>query len=70
MMASVTNYFVCTLGQAAAINPDNLHDFSTVGEFLEKQSEKVPTGPAVGFPIPSRGHRSGEKWDFRVLSIS
>ncbi|KAL9120345.1 MAG: hypothetical protein Q9187_003101 [Circinaria calcarea] len=68
-MASVTNYFVCTLGQAAAINPENLQDFSTVGEFLERQSKEVPTDPALGFPIPPGSHKSRDKWDFTVLTF-
>ena len=69
MMADATNYFVCTLGHAAAINLENRHDFSTVSDFLERQNRVVPADPAVGFPIPSEKHGSRDQWDFRVLSM-
>ena len=68
-MADETNYFVCTLGQAAAINLENQHDFSTVSEFFDRQNKVVPADPAVGFPIPSGKQGSREQWDFRVLSM-
>ena len=51
------NYFVCTLGQAAqqlSLSGDDIFDFRTVNEFVDRQATRVPKLPAVGFPIPQQ----------------
>ena len=62
------NYFVCTLGQAAAINKKDPHDFVTINEFLEKQQKSRPSDLAVGFPIPSK-NETDESWKYELLSV-
>lgn len=53
-----TNYFVCTLGQAAVINKANPHPFKTINDFIDHQAQQYPTLPAVGFPIPRQDANS------------
>ncbi|KAI4642096.1 putative NRPS-like protein biosynthetic cluster [Alternaria ventricosa] len=60
------NYFVCTLGQAAALNT-NPKSYRNISEFLSQQSQHHPLLPAVGFPIPRPNQR---EWDYRVLSFA
>jgi len=62
-----TNYFVCTLGQAASINAQRPHHFSNINEFLDRQAQAIPDAPAVGFPIPSRRDGNSE-WNQRIIS--
>lgn len=62
-----TNYFVCTLGQAVAVNRTSPHGFETISEFLDHQAQVVPKAPAVGFPIPSKSH--GKNWESVVFSM-
>ncbi|CAI6341646.1 unnamed protein product [Periconia digitata] len=59
-----TDYFCCTLGQAAALRGEP-KPYRTVNEFLLHQSKHHGDKPAVGFPIP--GHKSD--WDYRVLTF-
>ncbi|KAL8655714.1 MAG: hypothetical protein Q9226_002937, partial [Calogaya cf. arnoldii] len=61
-----TNYFVCTLGQAAGINAKSPHGFETITDFLDHQAQIVPKAPAVGFPLPS-GNKDKE-WDSVVYN--
>lgn len=59
------NYFVCTLGQAAALqNPTKPH--RNISEFIRQQSQRHPLLPAVGFPVPNSGR---EDWSYRVLTF-
>ena len=60
------NYFVCTLGQAAALNADKPHPFQTVNEFIDHQAREHPSHPAIGFPIPPKDKEIDKKWDHRV----
>jgi acyl-CoA synthetase (AMP-forming)/AMP-acid ligase II len=59
-----TNYFVCTLGQAAALQNEP-KPYRTISEFLSHQSKHRGNGAAVGFPIP---RREGQ-WIFKVLTF-
>lgn len=61
-----TNYFVCTLGQAAALKKNN-HDFRNISHFLQHQANRVGGRPAVGF-FKSRTTDS-QIWDYHVLSF-
>ncbi len=62
-----TNYFVCTLGQAASINAQRPHQFSNINEFLDKQAQAIPDAPAVGFPLPLR-EDSCRQWGQKLIS--
>ena len=64
------NYFVCTLGEAAAINTNNPHSWRTVNDFIDYQAEKFPKHPAVGFPIPSDGIDKDLGWGSVIYSMS
>ncbi|KAL8847300.1 MAG: hypothetical protein Q9221_007645 [Calogaya cf. arnoldii] len=61
------NYFVCTLGQAVAVNEKSPHGFETITDFLDRQAQIVPNAPAVGFPLPS-GNKDKE-WDSVVTRL-
>ncbi|KAJ9645318.1 hypothetical protein H2199_003324 [Coniosporium tulheliwenetii] len=61
-----TNYFVCTLGQAAALKKND-HEFRNISQFLERQANRVGDRPAVGFLYP-RTPDSGP-WDHHVLTF-
>ena len=62
------NYFVCTLGQATAINEKNPHSYNTINEFIDYQASYHPDFPAVGFPVPSQHESPDGNWDYRVYS--
>lgn len=62
------NYFVCTLGQAAAFNAEKPHAFKTVNEFVDLQARRHPSRPAVGFPIPPKGRDKDKEWEHAVYS--
>lgn len=62
------NYFVCTLGQAAAINNGHSQPFKTINDFIDHQARQFPTRPAVGFPVPRKD--GGEQWGQTVYSKS
>ena len=62
------NYFVCTLGQAAALIADEPHPFKTVNEFIDYQAREHPSHPAFGFPIPPKDKETDKKWDYAVYS--
>ena len=62
------NYFVCTLGQAAAVIADKPHPFKTVNEFIDYQARQHPSRPAVGFPIPPKDKETDKKWNHAVYS--
>lgn len=64
-----SNYFVCTLGQAAELNARNPHEFKTINEFLDEQNATIADRPAVGFPLPDSKDKSGEEWDYKVLCM-
>lgn len=51
-----TNYFVCTLGQAARLKQVKSH--KTIPEFLDQQAAENPGLPAFGFYEASSGSRS------------
>ncbi|KAF9692411.1 hypothetical protein EKO04_009478 [Ascochyta lentis] len=60
-----TNYFVCTLGQAATLNSQP-KPYTTIGQFVDYQAHRHPYLPAVGFPIPCLEQ---EKWEYKVLTF-
>ena len=57
------NYFVCTLGQAAALNEKQPHSFKTVNEFIDLQARQYPARPAVGFPVPPKNKETDNEWN-------
>ena len=66
-MALENNYFVCTLGQAAALDTANTHPYKTIPEFLQQQAHESPSLPAVGFPLPPRV--VGENWNHVIYTF-
>lgn len=64
-----TNYFVCTLGEAAAHNANDPHRFTTVNDFVDYQSNRIPNLPAVAFPVPSQNHQAVEEWGDEIFSV-
>jgi acyl-CoA synthetase (AMP-forming)/AMP-acid ligase II len=60
------NYFVCTLGQAAALNT-NPKPYRNISDFLSQQFQHHSLLPAVGFPIPRPDQQN---WDYRVLTFA
>ena len=64
------NYFVCTLGQAAALNAETPHSFETVNEFIDHHAHQYPSRPAFGFPIPPKDKETGGEWNYAVYSKS
>jgi acyl-coenzyme A synthetase/AMP-(fatty) acid ligase len=60
-----TNYFVCTLGQAAALS-GKAKQYRTITEFVDLQNQRHPFLPAVGFPVPKQGQ---QPWEYKVLSF-
>ncbi|MCJ1464215.1 hypothetical protein MMC07_002828 [Pseudocyphellaria aurata] len=65
-----TNYFVCTLGEATGYNAKNPHRFTTVNDFLDHQSTRIPNQPAVVFPIPSQNRQEAKEWDHDIFTFS
>jgi len=61
-----TNYFVCTLGQAAALNT-NPKSYRNISDFISQQAQHHPLLPAVGFPIPRSDQ---EEWAYKVLTFA
>lgn len=61
-----TNYFVCTLGQAATLNRQ-ANPYTTIPQFVSWQAEHHPGLAAVGFPIPNAQQ---EEWSYRVLTFA
>ncbi|KAF1943444.1 hypothetical protein EJ02DRAFT_510963 [Clathrospora elynae] len=59
------NYFVCTLGQAAALNT-NPKPHRTISGFISQQSQQHPLLPAAGFPIPD----PDKEWGYKVLTFA
>lgn len=64
-----TNYFVCTLGEAASIKSGNLPAYKTINDFLDYQAQQLSDFPAVAFPIPSHDQVGSEEWESSVFSI-
>lgn len=62
------NYFVCTLGQAAALNAEKPHSYKTVNDLIDLQARQNPIRPAVGFPKPPRIKDTDTKWNYTVHS--
>lgn len=62
------NYFVCTLGQAAAFNAEKPHSFKTVNDFIDHQTQQNPSRPAVGFPLPPKDKELDKEWSYTVYS--
>ena len=60
------DYFVCTLGQAAAINEETHHTFKTVNDFIDHQAREAPHRPAVGFPVTRKD--ADDEWDHAIYS--
>jgi acyl-coenzyme A synthetase/AMP-(fatty) acid ligase len=60
-----TNYFACTLGQAATLSSRS-KPYRTINEFLELQARQHAYLPAVGFPIPQQGDT---EWGYHVLTF-
>jgi acyl-coenzyme A synthetase/AMP-(fatty) acid ligase len=61
-----TNYFVCTLGQAAALSK-RPKPYSTVSEFVNLQAQRHAFLPAVGFLVPQQ--QSQSSWEYKVLNF-
>lgn len=61
-----TNYFVCTLGQAATLDRQP-NPYTTIGQFVTYQAQHYPQLPAVGFPIP---RPQEEKWSYKILTFA
>ena len=62
------NYFVCTLGQAAALNARNPHQWKTINSFIDFQAQRFPDSHAVGFPVPPDGADGDSEWGFLTYS--
>ena len=62
------NYFVCTLGEATAINNGHPQPFKTINDFIDHQARQFPSRPAVAFPIPQKNE--SEQWGQAVYSTS
>lgn len=62
-----TNYFVCTLGQAANLRTEE-PKFNNINEFIDHQAQTVGKNPAVGFFSPSEDRKL--PWKHRVLDFS
>lgn len=62
-----TNYFVCTLGEAALFD-DGDPPYKNINEFVQLQAKRVGNKPAVGFY--SRSSSPNESWRTHVLSFS
>ncbi len=62
------NYFVCTLGQAAAFNIEKPHAFKTINGFIDLQAQQFPHRPAVGFPSPLKDKEKDKGWNHAVYS--
>jgi acyl-coenzyme A synthetase/AMP-(fatty) acid ligase len=60
-----TNYFVCTLGQAATLNSQH-NPYTTIGQFVSYQAQHHQYLPAVGFPVPQFKE---DKWGYKVLTF-
>ena len=59
------NYFVCTLGDAARINPGRSVSYDTVSGFLDWQATTNPDYDAVAFPLPPLPkHNLDEEWTY------
>lgn len=65
MKSFETNYFVCTLGQAAELNTPEAKSQSTINDFFDEQCRKTPSLPAAGFPIPSKDK---DNWSHYIFS--
>ncbi len=61
-----TNYFVCTLGQAAALKKEK-HAFRNISQFIERQANRSGDKPAVGFLKPRTA--DSQIWDHHILSF-
>ncbi|RDI78350.1 hypothetical protein Vi05172_g11662 [Venturia inaequalis] len=59
-----TNYFVCTLGEAAGIQSNT--PFSTVSHLIEQQANSNPHLPAFAFPVPGR---TTATWEYQIYSF-
>jgi acyl-coenzyme A synthetase/AMP-(fatty) acid ligase len=64
-VSAQTNYFVCTLGQAAAL-PTKPKPYQTIGQFVSHQAYYHPYLPAVGFPVPGP---KDDPWRHQVLTF-
>ena len=62
------NYFVCTLGEAAAINAKNPHPWKTINNFIDYQASKYSANPAVAFPAPSGSTHKDSEWGHLIYS--
>ena len=62
------NYFVCTLGQAAALNTRNPHQWRNINSFIDFKAQKSPDSHAVGFPVPPAGTDGDSEWGFLTYS--
>jgi acyl-coenzyme A synthetase/AMP-(fatty) acid ligase len=60
-----SNYFVCTLGQAAELQ-SRAKPYRNISEFIRQQSQHHPLLPAVGFPIPQPDQT---QWGYKVLTF-
>lgn len=63
------NYFVCTLGQAAASIAEKPRTYKTVNDFIDHQAREHPSRPAVGFPIPPKDKEPDLEWNYAVYTF-
>lgn len=63
-VAPMTNYFTCTLGEAAELNSKNPSEFKTMNNLIDIQAKRVPNNCAVAFPVP----RKDREWGCDIFS--
>lgn len=63
MAELTTNYFVCTLGEAAG-----LALYKSVTHLIEQQASSNPNLPAFAFPVPASD--AARQWHFQIYSTS
>jgi hypothetical protein len=60
-----TNYFTCTLGEAAELGPNQSPKYATINSLIDGQNISNPKLPAVAFPVPGQ---DGTEWDYLIFS--
>ncbi|KAI9677427.1 MAG: putative NRPS-like protein biosynthetic cluster [Caeruleum heppii] len=63
-----TNYFVCTLGQAAALKATHPR-YSTINNLVDELATVSPDAPAVGFPKPPATGSQDDKWEDEIFDF-
>ncbi|KAL9112859.1 MAG: hypothetical protein Q9227_002936 [Pyrenula ochraceoflavens] len=72
MKATDTNYFVCTLGEAAHLQEtEGVKSFETIVDLLDQQAKSIPNAPAIGFPaLSDSDHSSQSFWGKPFLTFA